>query len=95
MTDESKIFTIADLQEINEFAKFKTGVTVDEMRERTYRKGCHQTAAMIHSAIGELKSKDEIIQFVGALEDVLADIRGDSEPHPGLLDEARQKAFSL
>ena len=94
MDETPKIFSVSDLHDLNEFARQKTGVTVDSMREMAYRKGCHQTASRIYSAALGLKSRDEIISFLGSIEDVLQEIRQDGGPHHALLDEAIGAALS-
>ncbi len=86
---EKKIFAASDLSELNQF---NIGVIIDQLHEMSYRKGCHQTASMVYDAAKELKTREDIMNFLGALESVLSDIRGDSSPHPGLLHEAIRHA---
>ena len=89
MEKDPKIFTASDLGELNQF---NIGVIIDQMQEMSYRKGCHQTASMVFDAVKKLKTKEDIMNFLGTLEDVLVNIRGDSSPHPGLLHEAIRRA---
>lgn len=94
MDEEPKIFSVSDLHDLNEFAKSKIGITVDSMKEMIYRKACHQTASRIYSTATGLKSREEIISFLGAMEDVLQEIREDQKLHLSLLDEAISEALS-
>lgn len=52
--------------------------------EVAYRRGCHQTAARIY---GRLMAGADM-EWVGRLEDVLLELRNDTELHVSLLDEA-------
>lgn len=95
MDKKSKIISESELAAINEDIKLKMGISISEMKEISYRKGCHQTVARIYGAIQEFKTRDEIVDFIGLLEDILGSFRHDEEPHPNMLDEAISRAKSF
>jgi hypothetical protein len=57
--------------------------------EQAYRRGCHQTAAMIYDHLHRKSfSEREVRDFLGALEDTLRELREDRAWSGALLDEA-------
>ena len=64
-----------------------------DYEERAYRRGCHQTAAMINYALAQMDNPDEIKAFLKRLEDELYRIRMDRQgEYPDLLHAAIVKA---
>lgn len=73
----------------------------DYWTEAAYRRGCHQTIAMILSASRDI-SQDELRDFLTEIEVILRKVRRDKKagkdglyvfrPHPDLLHEAISKA---
>ncbi len=92
MDDKPKIISAAELSSINADVKARMGVSINEIKERSYLKACHQTAARIFGSIQELKTRDEIINFIGYLEDTLENFRNSEESHPDVLNEAINRA---
>jgi hypothetical protein len=60
--------------------------------ERSYRRGCHQTAARIAAQLARMNSLMEALDFLEELTDVLSEFRHDNRPHLALLDEALSEA---
>jgi uncharacterized protein YozE (UPF0346 family) len=59
--------------------------------EKSYRRGCHQTAAKILAEVQRLPNKEKIVRFLEALTGILHDLRYDPKPHPVLLDVALEE----
>lgn len=62
-----------------------------DVAEKSYRRGCHQTASRIATEIRGMRSLSVAARFIEHLADMLGDFRYDREDHPVLLDEAIRK----